>query len=89
MEAEYSALSMAMREGILKITVELTLWPVFHRVKLLRSKHSAIRLNWFHSHLDDKTINVPIRSEDQKADILTNGLKGKKFVEIRKLLCGW
>jgi Reverse transcriptase (RNA-dependent DNA polymerase) len=44
---------------------------------------------WLRSHLNDNTVVVPIRSEDQKADILTKGLKATKFVEIRKLLCGW
>ena len=117
MEAEYSALSMAMREVIPFRTLfqsvaqsigishsdQTTFRTVIHEdnrgAETLanlppgqttpRSKHYAIRLHWFRSHLDDKTTVVPISTDLQKADILTKGLKTQKFAEIRQLLCGW
>jgi hypothetical protein len=55
-----------------------------------RSKHYAIKYHWFRSKLKPHNIQVEkIDTNFQKADILTKSLKSIKFVEIRKLLCGW
>ena len=55
-----------------------------------RSKHYAIKVHWFRSHLKPNQVTVKkIDSASQKADILTKGLTRAKFEAIRKLLCGW
>jgi Reverse transcriptase (RNA-dependent DNA polymerase) len=55
-----------------------------------RSKHYAIKYHWFRSHLKPNQVDVKkIDSCNQKADILTKGLKTVTFQNIRKLLCGW
>jgi hypothetical protein len=55
-----------------------------------RSKHYAIKYHWFRSHLKPQKVEVKkIDTKEQKADILTKGLKTETFREIRKLLCGW
>ena len=55
-----------------------------------RSKHYAIKFHWFRSHLKPNQVEVrKIDTNEQKADILTKGLRTDKFREIRKLLCGW
>jgi hypothetical protein len=55
-----------------------------------RSKHYAIIYHWFREHLRPNRIEVEkIESALQKADILTKGLVYAKFLDIRKLLCGW
>ena len=57
-----------------------------------RSKHYAIKMNWFRSHLHENPTLIAvdkIDSDEQRADILTKGLRVVKFREIRKLLCGW
>jgi hypothetical protein len=55
-----------------------------------RSKHYAIKYHWFRSHLKPEKVEVKkIDTKEQKADILTKGLKTDTFREIRKLLCGW
>jgi len=55
-----------------------------------RSKHYAIKYHWFRSHLKPNSITVnKIETRDQKADILTKGLRKDTFESIRKLLCGW
>lgn len=47
-------------------------------------------ISWFRSHLKPNEVEIKkIKSEDQKADILTKGLQTDKFRAIRKLLCGW
>jgi hypothetical protein len=118
MEAEYSALSTAMRdllpfkhlvETVVKtmnfgrvesITFQTTVWEDNAGALTLanldpgrmtpRSKHYAVKYHWFRSHLKPNNIKVmKIETNKQKADILTKGLRATKFVEIRKLLCGW
>ena len=55
-----------------------------------RSKHYAIKFHWFRSHLKPNSITVnKTESKDQKADILTKGLRKDSFESIQKLLCGW
>jgi hypothetical protein len=55
-----------------------------------RSKHYAIKLHWFRSHLKPNQVEVSkISTDEQKADILTKGLRTEPFQKIRKLLCGW
>jgi len=111
MEAEYSALSMSMREVIPFRTLfqsvaqavgisddnltnfntvihednrgALTLANLPPGQTTSRSKHYALRLHWFRSHVNDRCRVVSIKSEDQQADILTKGLKAAKFVQIR------
>ena len=57
-----------------------------------RSKHYAIKMHWFRSYLHKNPTLVAVEkigSDEQRADILTKGLRVVKFREIRKLLCGW
>jgi hypothetical protein len=55
-----------------------------------RSKHYAIKYHWFCSHLKpNKIVIEKIDSAQQRADVLTKGPVLTKFLEIRKLLCGW
>jgi len=60
-----------------------------------RSKHYAVKYHWFREHLkpdDNGTVDtkvVKIDTEIQLADILTKGLRTKRFQEVRRLLCGW
>ena len=118
MEAEYNALSMAMKDVIpiqtlftavgnavgldenLTTTFKTSVWEdnmgCLRLAKLEpghytpRSKHYAVKYHWFRSKLlETRTEIKHIRTEEQKADILTKGLTTAKFREIRKLLCGW
>ena len=55
-----------------------------------RSKHYAIKYHWFRSHLKPNKVDVKrIDTTNQKADILTKGLRTEQFQSIRKKLCGW
>ena len=55
-----------------------------------RSNHYAVKYHWFRLHIKPNKIKVnKIDTKDQKADILTNGLRKNHFERIRKLLCGW
>ena len=55
-----------------------------------RSKHYAVKYHWFRSKLKTNGIAVrKIDTEDQKADMLTKGLRREVFERIRKLFCGW
>ena len=55
-----------------------------------RSKHYAVRMHWFRSHLQPNKVEVKkIDTAVQRADILTKPLKRQQFEAIRKLLCGW
>ena len=118
MQAEYNALSMAMKDvlplqelfrtvggslGISKdhlTTFKTTVHEDNQGAQKLanldpghntpRSKHYGVRTHWFRSHLKpNNTVVAYIKTQLQKADILTKGLPREKFVEIRKLLCGW
>ena len=55
-----------------------------------RTKHIGIKYHWFRQHLGPKTI-VPrkVRTENQKADIFTKGLRTELFVKHRRTLMGW
>ena len=52
-------------------------------------KHIAVKYHWFRQHVGKEFVIRKVESENQKADIFTNGLQGQIFVRIRKLLCGW
>ena len=54
-----------------------------------RSKHYAIKMHWFRSHLSDQVTIQKIDSQYQRANILTKGLGPIKFKVMQKLLCGW
>ena len=56
-----------------------------------RSKHYAIKMHWFRSkvHADQNMHIRKISTHEQRADILTKGLKSDVFKKIRRLLCGW
>lgn len=57
--------------------------PVFHG----RSKHIDIRFYFIRECIDRGEIIVKhVRSEDQRADILTKALSTVKFEQMRKLL---
>jgi hypothetical protein len=56
-----------------------------------RTKHIAVKYHFFKSHINERN-GISLAKIDtnlQKADIFTKGLPPQKFVEIRKLLCGW
>ena len=55
-----------------------------------RSKHYAIRMHWFCSHLVPNRVTVQkIETRKQWADIFTKGLTKEPFENIRRQLCGW
>jgi hypothetical protein len=55
-----------------------------------RSKHYAVRVHWFRSHLEpNRTTVEKIESANQKADILTKPLGRTLFERLRLMLCGW
>ena len=58
-----------------------------------RSKHFAVKLHWFKSHLGEaggnKIFAKKIDTKDQKADIFTKGLRTDDFQRIRRFLLGW
>ena len=118
MEAEYNALSIAMKDVLpLKrlvnavghsigldeerlTTFKTTVWEDNVGAMTLanlepgrmtpRSKFYAVKYHWFRSHLKPNRVVIEkIDTNEQRADILTKGLRRAKFEEIRKLLCGW
>ena len=55
-----------------------------------QSKHFAVKYHWFREKLDDFKIKIlPVRTDQQKADIFTKGLASTAFRIKRKLLMGW
>ena len=55
-----------------------------------RSKHYAVKMHWFQSHLSPSHLWVErIDTSIQQADIMTKALTREVFERIRKLLCGW
>jgi hypothetical protein len=55
-----------------------------------RSKHIAVKYHWFRKHLKRGFIELQhIRSNDQKADILTKALPRIKHERARLLTMGW
>ena len=55
-----------------------------------QSKHVAVKYHWFREKLDDHKIKIlPVRTDQQKADIFTKGLASTEFRMKRKLLMGW
>ena len=53
------------------------------------SKHIAAKYHCFRQHVGKSFLIWKMESENQKADIFTNGLQGQIFLRIRKLMCGW
>ena len=54
------------------------------------SKFFNVKYHWFREQLKPNSIEVKKVSTDaQLADIFTKGLRGVKFKEMRRLLCGW
>ena len=53
------------------------------------SKHIDVKYHWFLQHVGKEFVIWKIESENQEADIFTEGLRGEIFVSIRKLLYGW
>jgi hypothetical protein len=56
-----------------------------------RTRHIATQYHWWH---DQATPSngieiVYVKSEEQKADIMTKGLRKEVFLTVRKLLIGW
>ena len=118
MEAEYSALSMALRAAIPLLQVIRYVIQSFDTTNRVvtrflttvhednqgalrlaqmepgrntpRSKFYAIKHHWFRSWLKPNEIELKyIKSEMQKADILTKSLGAATFEVNRKLSCGW
>jgi hypothetical protein len=56
-----------------------------------RTKHIATQYHWWHQHAtkENGIEIVYVKSEDQKADIMTKGLRKEVFLTVRKLLIGW
>jgi hypothetical protein len=56
-----------------------------------RTKHIATQYHWWHQHAtkENGIDIVYVRSEDQKADVMTKGLRKEVFLKVRKLLIGW
>ena len=56
-----------------------------------RTRHIATQYHWWHEHATEENgiSIVYVRSEDQKADIFTKGLRKEVFLTVRKLLIGW
>ena len=56
-----------------------------------RTKHIATQYHWWHEHAtpENGIEIVYVKSEDQKADIMTKGLRKEIFLTVRKLLIGW
>jgi hypothetical protein len=114
-EAEYIALSQALREVIPLMTLMEEIHPVFpvqvtqpkfvckvHEdpqscIKManaekftLRTKHIALKYHHFKSFVCDGRISIEyIRTEHQKADLLTKPPADELFFLLRFMLCGW
>jgi len=55
-----------------------------------RSKIYAVRSYWFRSEKQPRNFEVKgIETQEQKADIVTKGLRKDIFLTIQKLLCGF
>jgi hypothetical protein len=55
-----------------------------------RSKDYAVKIHWFRSFLKPNHIEImKIDTKEQRADVLTKGLRPDTFEKTRKLLCGW
>ena len=55
-----------------------------------RLKHIAVKYHWFREKLEPLNVKIlPIKSEEQLADIFTKGLARVGFVAKRLLVCGW
>ena len=53
------------------------------------SKHIAVKYHWFRQYVGKEFVIWKIESENQKADIFTQGLQGQIYVRISKFICGW
>ena len=53
------------------------------------SNYIAVKYHWLRNHAIKAFLIRKMDSENQKASILTKGLKGELFVRNRKLMCVW
>ena len=54
------------------------------------SKHFGVKYHWFREKINDLKIVIKhVRTDIQKAEILTKGLSSKEFQSKRKLIMGW
>ena len=56
------------------------------------SKFIAVKYHWFRQYATGPMQEFELKyisSDKQRADLYTKGLQGKKFTDLRKLLCGW
>ena len=56
-----------------------------------RTRHIATQYHWWHEQATEVNgIELRyVKSEDQKADIKTKGLRKEVFLTVRKLLVSW
>ena len=54
-----------------------------------RNRHIGAKCHWFRSHVGDTIEIEKIDTDKQVADCLTKNLEATKFVEARKMMCGW
>jgi hypothetical protein len=95
MEAEYNALSVAMRSVL---PFQALVHSVTRGIGLESDNVATFKMTIWEdnagalqlAHLKPNHIEIcKIDSKSQRADILTKGLTKDKFESIRKLLCGW
>ena len=54
------------------------------------SKHFAIKYHWFREKKHKLNISIKhVKTDKQKADIMTKGLTGTDFKDKRQLIMGW
>ena len=55
-----------------------------------RNRHIGSKWHWFRSYVDRGLITIEkIATDKQLGDIFTKNLQPHKFVEARRMLCGW
>ncbi len=55
-----------------------------------RSKHYAVKYQWFCEHLIPPNIQlVKIATDEQLGDLFTKGLEKVAFMRLQKMLMGW
>ena len=81
---------MEFKTTVWEDNVRLTLGRLEPGQMTPRSKHYAVKYHWLCSKLKPNGIIVrKIDTKDQKADMLTKGLRREIVERIRKLFCGW
>ena len=70
------------KNGAIRVTTSPRLTPT--------SKFIAVKYHWFRQHVENKEISIEkVDTKHQKADMFPKSLQSQKYVESRKLLCGW